>query len=65
VGSALWRRNVKLDEIRKACAKASVTHMRRPAKDFDKGSLRKAIPGAVAQLAHAMSSGGRCARGLC
>ncbi|KAG2451020.1 hypothetical protein HYH02_004290 [Chlamydomonas schloesseri] len=59
---------VKIEDIRRACSKHSINHMRRPAKDFDKGSLRKAIPGAVHTLAGAMASGGRvyvhCTAGL-
>ncbi|KXZ52979.1 hypothetical protein GPECTOR_8g350 [Gonium pectorale] len=59
---------VKLEDIRKACARHSVTHLRRPAKDFDPHSLRKTIPGAIHTLTQALNSGGRvyvhCTAGL-
>ncbi|KAG2486009.1 hypothetical protein HYH03_015322 [Edaphochlamys debaryana] len=59
---------VKLEDIRRACAKHSINHMRRPARDFDPHSLRRTIPGAVHSLSSALSGGGRvyvhCTAGL-
>ncbi|GLC45903.1 hypothetical protein PLESTM_001799700 [Pleodorina starrii] len=59
---------VQLEEIRRACAKHSINHMRRPARDFDPHSLRRTIPGAVHTLAQALNSNGRvyvhCTAGL-
>ncbi|GIL63069.1 hypothetical protein Vafri_17034 [Volvox africanus] len=59
---------VKLEDIRLACARHSINHTRRPARDFDPHSLRRTIPGAVHSLAQALNSGGRvyvhCTAGL-
>ncbi|EFJ51679.1 hypothetical protein VOLCADRAFT_56904 [Volvox carteri f. nagariensis] len=60
---------VKLEDIRRACSRHSINHMRRPARDFDPHSLRRTIPGAVHSLAQALNSGGsrvyvHCTAGL-
>ena len=47
---------VNIDDIRRACDRLGVQHIRRSARDFDPHSLRKTLPGAAKDLQQALLS---------